>query len=295
MLSDWALVRGAAGVAAANGISEAGGVALATALESGQCGLTSLNLGGASALAAVWRSACARMRMVGGLLCACTGGGGGACVLSDLALVWGAAVCAAGNDIGEAGGVALATALESGQCGLTSLNLYSASALAAVWRWACAPMRMVGGLLCACTGGGGGACVLSDWALVRGAAVCAAGNDIGEAGGVALATALESGQCGLTSLNLYSASELSPVWRWACAPGRMVGGFALCVHWARRRRVRAERLGVGAGGGWGCGRERHRCRDQKTGVCRPQPLCRGTSARGTVSSRVCQGRFFAPW
>eukprot|EP01050_Picozoa_sp_SAG11_P044110 SAG11_NODE_21259_length_428_cov_3.155015_1_plen_43_part_01 len=43
--------------------------------------------------------------------------------------------------------MALATALESGQCGLTSLVLDGASALAAVWRWACAPMRMVGGLL----------------------------------------------------------------------------------------------------------------------------------------------------
>eukprot|EP01050_Picozoa_sp_SAG11_P016327 SAG11_NODE_2215_length_3680_cov_7.703993_4_plen_52_part_01 len=39
---------------------------------------------------------------------------------------WGAA----GNRIGEAGGVALATALESGQCRLTSLDLGCASALA---------------------------------------------------------------------------------------------------------------------------------------------------------------------
>ncbi len=35
---------------------------------------------------------------------------------------------AAGNDIGEAGAVALAKALESGQCKLESLSLYGESA-----------------------------------------------------------------------------------------------------------------------------------------------------------------------
>ena len=36
---------------------------------------------------------------------------------------------------------------------------------------------------------------------------CAADNGIGEAGAAAVAKALESGQCGLTSLNLHSEAD----------------------------------------------------------------------------------------
>ena len=42
---------------------------------------------------------------------------------------------AAGNEIGEAGAVALAKAVQSGQCGLTSLNVHSESSPVVVECW----------------------------------------------------------------------------------------------------------------------------------------------------------------
>eukprot|EP01047_Picozoa_sp_COSAG01_P078150 COSAG01_NODE_14329_length_1467_cov_6.167398_1_plen_127_part_00 len=92
-----------AGRASVNQIGDAGAAALAKALESGQCGLKSLIVSGESPHPA-------RTRVCGSAVRQGSGADGGAGRASD-------------NQIGHAGAAALAKALESGQCGLTTLDL----------------------------------------------------------------------------------------------------------------------------------------------------------------------------
>eukprot|EP01043_Picozoa_sp_COSAG02_P071725 COSAG02_NODE_13224_length_1423_cov_4.558157_1_plen_181_part_10 len=128
---------------------------------------------------------------------------------------------ASGNLIGEAGAVALAKALESGQCQLKSLNLFSESMchLPHVLL-GCAPFVPAGmvfvGRWCVCAracrveGVGGAFGMLTDCGCAAAFdGMCgwdASGNRIGDAGAVALAKALESGQCQLESLYLGGES-----------------------------------------------------------------------------------------
>ena len=124
--------------ATANGIGDAGAVALGTALESGQCQLEKLVLNGESVCLAAcgaglcafrsgWHASFGRWRV-----CVRSGGRVWRCwMLSDCgcgaAVFWMCGMDATGNGIGEAGAVALAKALESG-CKLASLDLRGESA-----------------------------------------------------------------------------------------------------------------------------------------------------------------------
>ena len=147
------------------GIGEAGAVAVAKALESGRCLLTSLDLknnyigdAGAAAVAKALESE--------------------RCLLTSLSLH--------GSGIGEAGAVAVAKALGSGRCLLTSLDL------------TCNYIGDIGdaGAVAVAKALESGRCLLTSLDLRD--------NDIGEAGGLAIAKALESGRCLLTSLDLWS-------------------------------------------------------------------------------------------
>merc|ERR1719218_279873 len=144
-----------------NNIGDAGAVALAKALESGQSQLQSLNLAGESLCLATCaaglcgiRSGCHALGRWCVRACGVEGVGRRLLLLTDCGCV-AVLMCgwdASDNNIGEAGAVALAKALASGQSQLQSLNLQD--------------------------------------------------NNIGEAGAVALAKALASGQSQLQSLNL---------------------------------------------------------------------------------------------
>ena len=126
---------------------------------------------------------------------------------------------ASGNGIGDAGAVALAKALGSGQCQLKSLNLGCESmcvlprALLGCARFVPAGMLFVGRSV-ACVRAEWRACVaLLDAERLRVSCCCflmcgmdATVNRISDVGALALAKALESGQCRLESLNLASES-----------------------------------------------------------------------------------------
>eukprot|EP01052_Picozoa_sp_SAG31_P035772 SAG31_NODE_4361_length_3311_cov_2.542030_3_plen_201_part_00 len=123
--------------AADNEIGDAGAVALSKALESGNCKLTSLDVGGESGVAVrcvvllslgvcvVWTV------LVGRWADACCGvvlrsEGGKKGLIRVCRLCCGAA----DNKIGDAGAVALSKALESGNCKLTSLEVSGESGVA---------------------------------------------------------------------------------------------------------------------------------------------------------------------
>ena len=84
------------------------------------------------------------------------------------------------------------------------------------------------------------------WAAAAAAAVgcdCAADNGIGEAGAAAVAKALESGQCGLTSLNLGCEADS------ARALSVSFGVSGRCVRWWMRM-VLAWMAGVSNASVW---------------------------------------------
>ena len=131
---------------------------------------------------------------------------------------------AADNRIGEAGAVALAKALESGRSQLQSLNLFSESLCLATCaaglcgiRSGCHALGRWCVRACGVEGVGWRLLLLTDCGCVA-VLMCgwdASVNNIGEAGAVALAKALASGQCQLQSLSLGCESLCLA----ACAAG----------------------------------------------------------------------------